>query len=412
MAEEQLSRRFLAVRKQTDALCAGLTPEDCVVQSMPDASPTKWHLAHTSWFFETFVLGGAPNYRVFDPSFGYLFNSYYESLGPRHPRSARGLLTRPALDKVLAYRAHVTEAVADLLTRSGADSGELAPLIELGLQHEQQHQELILTDIKHLFSLNAGLPAYHDEMAPSVKAVPALAWRHHDAGVRWLGHRSPGFSFDNEAPAHRVFIEPFAIANRLVTNGEYRQFMRDGGYARPELWLADGFRVRGERGWTSPLYWETAAANIYTLSGLCPISDAEPVCHVSFYEADAFARWASARLPTEAEWESTASELAIAGNSLESGRLHPLTAPGEGDATVQMFGDVWEWTSSAYSPYPGYRPTAGTLGEYNGKFMSNQMVLRGGSCATPRDHIRASYRNFFPPDARWQFSGFRLARSA
>jgi ergothioneine biosynthesis protein EgtB len=412
MAEEQLSKQFLAVRKQTDALCARLTPEDCVVQSMPDASPAKWHLAHTSWFFETFVLAKAPNYRVFDPSFGYLFNSYYESLGPRHPRSTRGLLTRPSLDTVLAYRARVTERVADLLARSGGDASELASPIELGLQHEQQHQELILTDIKHLFSVNPGLPAYHDAIATAARTAPALAWRHHDAGVRSLGHRSAGFCFDNEVPVHRVFIEPFAIANRLITNGEYRQFMRDGGYTRPELWLADGFRVRGERGWTSPLYWEAAAENVYTLSGLCPISDAEPVCHVSFYEADAFARWASARLPTETEWESTASDLAIAGNFLESGRLHPLVALAPGDVTTQIYGDVWEWTSSAYSPYPGYRPTAGSLGEYNGKFMSNQMVLRGGSCVTPGSHIRASYRNFFPPDARWQFSGFRLARSA
>ncbi|MFI5308026.1 MAG: ergothioneine biosynthesis protein EgtB [Polyangiales bacterium] len=412
MAEGQLSQRFLAVRKQTDALCAGLTPEDCVVQSMPDASPTKWHLAHTSWFFETFVLSKAPSHRVFDPSFGYLFNSYYESLGPRHPRSARGLLTRPSLDRVLCYRAHVTEAVAALLARSGGDADELAPLIELGIQHEQQHQELILTDIKHLFSLNAGLPAYHDATEPTSQATLALGWRHHDAGVRLLGHRGAGFCFDNEGPAHRVFIEPFAIANRLVTNGEYRQFMRDGGYSRPELWLADGFRASSERGWVSPLYWDDAAEHVYTLSGLRPIWDAEPVCHVSFYEADAFARWASARLPTEAEWELTAGDLAIAGNFLESGRLHPLAAPAPGDLTTQMFGDVWEWTSSAYCPYPGYRPTAGTLGEYNGKFMSNQMVLRGGSCVTPLAHIRASYRNFFPPDARWQFSGFRLARSA
>jgi ergothioneine biosynthesis protein EgtB len=412
MAEQQLSPRFLAVRARTEALCARLTPEDCVVQSMDDASPTKWHLAHTSWFFETFVLSRPPGYRVFDPSFAYLFNSYYESLGARHARDARGLLTRPSLEQVYAYRAHVSHAAVSLLASERGDLAELAALIELGVQHEQQHQELILTDIKHLFSLNPQRPGYHDCVAPSAQNVSALAWQHFDAGVRGLGHRGTGFCFDNELPRHRVFIEPFAIATRLVTNGEYAEFMRDGGYSRPELWLADGFRVRSERGWIAPLYWDASAHSVYTLAGTRSISDAEPVCHVSFYEADAFGRWAGARLPTEAEWEHSASDIAIAGNFLENAELHPRAALAEGDSLTQMFGDVWEWTSSAYSPYPGYRPTAGALGEYNGKFMCNQMVLRGGSCATAQAHIRASYRNFFPPDARWQFSGLRLARSA
>jgi ergothioneine biosynthesis protein EgtB len=322
------------------------------------------------------------------------------------------VLTRPSLEQVLAYRAHVNDAVAALLATQRGDASELTALIELGLQHEQQHQELILTDIKHLFSLNPQRPAYRDKIAPCAQAVAALGWQHFDAGVRGLGYRGAGFCFDNELPAHRVFIEAFALANRLVTNDEYRAFMRDGGYSRPELWLSDGFRVRAERGWIAPQYWDASAQSVHTLAGMSDISDAEPVCHVSFYEADAFARWAGARLPTEAEWEHATSDLALTGNFLESGRLHPRAALATGDATTQMFGDVWEWTSSAYSPYPGYRPTSGALGEYNGKFMSNQMVLRGGSCATPQAHIRASYRNFFPPDARWQFSGFRLARSA
>ncbi|HEV8246564.1 MAG TPA: ergothioneine biosynthesis protein EgtB [Polyangiaceae bacterium] len=412
---EALGARFLRVRATTEELCAPLSAEDSVVQSMPDASPSKWHLAHTSWFFETFVLGPLPGYQPLSAEYAYLFNSYYEALGARHPRAARGLLSRPSLEEVKAYRRHVTEGLFELLETRRGDVSDLAATIELGIQHEQQHQELILTDIKHLFGSNPVLPAYHLRAQEVSPAPPGLAWHPVAGGIRLLGHQGQGFSFDNELPRHREFLESYALGSRLVTNAEYLEFIRDRGYERPELWLSDGWRVRTERGWSAPLYWQGEAEGaraVYTLSGVVPLRAEEPVCHVSYYEADAFARWAGARLPSEAEWENAFRDVPLAGNLLDSGRFHPRAALAKDSEPTQVFGDTWEWTASAYSAYPGYRPTEGALGEYNGKFMCNQMVLRGGSCATPHDHIRPSYRNFFPPDARWQFSGLRLARSA
>ncbi len=380
------------------------------MQSMDDASPAKWHLAHTSWFFETFVLvPRMRGYQLFHPEFRVLFNSYYQTVGQQHPRPQRGLLSRPTLDEVLTYRAHVDAQMLALLENERTiDAG----IVELGLQHEQQHQELILTDIKHLLSCNPLRPTYRERsQLPDVGTMP-LRWQAFDEGVRWIGHDGHGFAFDNESPRHRVLVEAFELATRLVTNGEYLAFVEDGGYRRPELWLSDGWNALQARGWSAPLYWEPRDAGweVMTLAGLRPIDAGEPVCHVSFYEADAFARWAGARLAREAEWEVAAADAVVDGNFVENGLLHPAPTRPEAVGLTQLFGDVWEWTQSAYSSYPGYEPPAGALGEYNGKFMCNQLVLRGGSCATPRDHVRATYRNFFPPDARWQFSGIRLAR--
>jgi ergothioneine biosynthesis protein EgtB len=406
-----LAARFLTVRRQTEALCAPLSAEDCVVQSMPDASPAKWHLAHTSWFFETFVLRTS-GHEPFDEAYAYLFNSYYDALGDRHPRSTRGILVRPTLEQVHAYRNHVSEQVLALLERQPL---EVLATIELGLHHEQQHQELIVTDIKHLFGTNPLRPPYHAQKSalPLTETRPH-GWKSFDAGLHTIGHRGTGFAFDNEGPAHRVFLEPFMLSTRLVTNGEYLAFVRAGGYERSELWLSDGFRTMREQGWVLPLYWreEQDGLHQYALGGSRPIALEAPVCHVSFYEADAYARWAGARLPTEFEWEAAAADVPVSGNFLEDGALDPLPPLAGSDLLQQVFGDAWEWTRSAYAGYPGYHPPAGAIGEYNGKFMCNQMVLRGGSCATPRNHIRATYRNFFPPDSRWQFSGIRLARSA
>jgi ergothioneine biosynthesis protein EgtB len=407
---------YRKVRSATERLCEPLSPEDMGVQSMPDASPAKWHLAHTSWFFETFLLGDATGgeYRPFHASFSYLFNSYYEGVGPRHPRPQRGLLTRPSADDVFRYRAHVDAAVVESLGRlSRADFERLRPVLELGLNHEQQHQELLLTDVKHAFAQNPLRPAYRDLPRGVTAPVAPLRWVDFDAELRQIGHAGGDFAFDNEGPRHRVFVEAFALAARPVTCGEYLAFMTDGGYDRPQLWLSDGWKARVENGWTAPLYWEGSGPDwvVFTLSGTRPMNPSEPVCHVSFYEADAYARWAGARLPTEAEWETAYAHRAPGGNLLESDRLHPAPADADDSPLTQMSGDVWEWTQSPYVPYPGYRPTAGALGEYNGKFMCNQMVLRGGSCVTPRSHIRGTYRNFFPPEARWQFTGLRLARS-
>jgi ergothioneine biosynthesis protein EgtB len=405
--------RFLRVRTATEMLVAPLSAEDCVAQSMPDASPAKWHLAHTSWFFETFVLARIPGYEPFRAGYSLIFNSYYDAVGARHPRPARGLLTRPPLDEVRAYRATVTARIAALLERPDC-SPEVRSIVELGMNHEQQHQELLVTDIKHLFASNPLRPRYREASrdAGLRSDPPPLGFRHFDASLRTIGQGASSFCFDNETPAHREFVEAYALGDRLITNAEYLEFVRDGGYARPELWLSDGFRVATERNWTSPLYWEPSHDGVFTLAGVRPLNPADPVCHVSFYEADAFARWSKARLPTEAEWEAAARELEVAGNFVESGLLEPLP-PTPGSASLkQLFGDVWEWTQSAYLPYPGFRPLDGALGEYNGKFMSNQMVLRGGSCATPKEHVRATYRNFFPADARWQFTGIRLARSS
>jgi ergothioneine biosynthesis protein EgtB len=406
-----LAACYRAVRAATEALAAPLSPEDCTAQSMPDASPVKWHLAHTSWFFETFVLeAAAPGYRPLDPAYRVLFNSYYHSVGAQHFRPERGLITRPGLAEVHAYRRHVDAHLLALLERGRLAPAQLA-LVELGLQHEQQHQELILTDLKHLLSRNPLLPAYRPRAPGPASAAPPLTWHEQPAGLREIGHAGPGFAFDNEGPRHRVFVHAFALASRAVTNGEYLAFLADRGYERPELWLSDGWAAVQREGWRGPLYWteQGGAWHRFTLAGLLPVAEAEPVTHVSAYEADAYARWAGARLPTEAEWEVVAADARVAGNFVESGRLEPAPARG-GPAPAQLFGDVWEWTASAYAPYPGYRPPPGALGEYNGKFMANQLVLRGGSCATPAAHIRASYRNFFHPDARWQWSGIRLAR--
>ena len=408
----ELAGRYRVVRALTERLRAPLSAEDCQAQSMPDASPAKWHLAHTTWFFETFVLEpGRSGYRPFAPAYRVLFNSYYQGVGAQHPRAQRGLLTRPSLDEVIAYRAHVDGHLLDWLAGDDARVAALAPVIEIGLHHEQQHQELLLTDAKHLLGANPLAPAYAALPPAPDMAAPPLAWRSVDGGTREIGAGPGGFAFDNERPRHAVLVEPFAVASRPTTNAEYAAFIADGGYRRPELWLADGWAAVQSQAWTAPLYWQQrdGAWHEFTLGGLRPLDPHAPVCHVSLYEADAFASWAGARLPTEAEWEIAAAGRPPSGNLLDSGRLHPVAAASDDDL-AQLFGDVWEWTRSAYAPYPGFRPLAGVLGEYNGKFMCNQLVLRGGSCVTPADHIRASYRNFFPPDARWQFTGIRLAR--
>ena len=375
-----LAQTYAAVRAHSEALAAPLSAEDCTIQSMPDASPVKWHLAHTTWFFETVILSQRPGYKLFDPRFAYLFNSYYEALGPRHPRPRRGLLTRPTLDEVYAWRAHVDAAMA-----AACDDENLREAITLGLHHEQQHQELILTDIKHAFFSNPLLPAYRGDK-PVARKVQSLDGISIPGGTAWIGHDGSGFCFDNELPRHQVLLRPFRIASRAVSNGEYQAFIADGGYRRPEFWLSDGWARVQEEHWEAPLYWlkdDDGSESVFTLNGAQPLDANAPVEHVSFYEAAAYAAWAGARLPTEFEWEAAA----------------PLFA----------HGDVWEWTRSSYDPYPGFKAFEGVAAEYNGKFMVGQLVLRGGSTATPPGHIRDSYRNFFPPHARWQFSGIRLA---
>jgi ergothioneine biosynthesis protein EgtB len=411
----ELLSRYRQVRAATARACAPLSAEDMVVQSMPDASPAKWHLAHTTWFFETFVLSHASQggYESFGPDFNYLFNSYYEAVGARHPRAQRGLLTRPSVAEVQRYREQVDRAMAALLPRL-RPTDDTCALVELGLNHEQQHLELLLTDIKHLFSQSPLRPCYCDLPAPSAQAAAPLRWLGIDEGVYPIGHDGPGFHFDNEGPRHRVFLESFAICARPVTCGEYLSFMDDDGYGRPELWLSDGWSICKREQWRAPLYWERHGNcwNAFTLGGMRPVALNEPVVHLSFYEADAYARWAGCRLPTEAEWEvaCAVSGIAAAGEGeYEPRRLQPTQLANEGSG---FFDDVWTWTQSAYSPYPGFRPATGAIGEYNGKFMCNQVVLRGGSCLTPRSHLRATYRNFFPPEARWQFTGLRLARSS
>ena len=374
---------FRTVRSLTEALAAPLSAEDQTVQSMPDASPTKWHLAHTTWFFETFVLRPhARGYRVFDPAYEYLFNSYYEAVGPRHPRPQRGLITRPGVAEVLAYRRHVTTAMLAFLTGDHA----VHDLVQLGLNHEQQHQELILMDIKHALSMNPLQPAYRAARGGRVKTVQAMGWREFEGGLVETGHDGRGFAFDNEGPRHRSWLDAFALARRPVNCGEYLEFIEDGGYRRPEFWLSAGWDCVNQRGWQAPLYWENKDGiwHVFTLSGLEPVDPSRPVCHVSAFEAAAFAKWSGKRLPREAEWEVAAG-------------------------AVQGTGEVWEWTASPYVAYPGYREAAGAIGEYNGKFMASQMVLRGGCAATPPGHVRPTYRNFFPPDARWMFGGIRLA---
>ncbi|QAU23133.1 ergothioneine biosynthesis protein EgtB [Dyella sp. M7H15-1] len=401
--------RFVRIRRQTQALCAGLTAEDLMVQSMPDASPGKWHLAHTTWFFEQFVLGHDPTYRSPNPAWYYLLNSYYESVGPMHARPQRGVLSRPTLDEVRHYRARIDEAVGELLVHGIDDT--LAARIELGLHHEQQHQELLLTDIKHAFSCNALHPVYRKQAHEQVShaSLPMRFLQGREGPVE-IGHRqSDGFAYDNETPRHRTWLSAHALANRLVTNSEYLAFVREGGYRKAGLWLSDGWATVQREGWQRPLYWQEDLSSEFTLSGIRALDPQAPVCHISYFEADAFARWTGARLPTEAEWENAAANVQAIGNFQENQHFHPIAAP-HGDGLLQMYGDVWEWTASPYVSYPGFKPLPGALGEYNGKFMNGQWVLRGGSCATPQNHIRASYRNFFPPHARWQFSGIRLGQ--
>lgn len=402
------SAAYRRVRAATLALTRTLGPEDMGVQSMPDASPTKWHLAHTSWFFETFLLRArSTGYRMLDPRYELLFNSYYKGVGEAHARPQRGLLSRPSVAEVLGYREHVDAAMVELLDR-GCDPATL-DLVEVGLHHEQQHQELILTDILHAFACNPLRPAYAPHEVTATTAGPCT-WTSFAGGLVEIGDEGAGFAFDNERPRHRVWLEPFALADTPVTVAEYLAFMDDGGYRRPELWTSAGWDEVVQAGWDAPGYWRRIDGtwHQHQLVGEHPVDPGAPVVHLSWYEADAYARWAGARLPSEAEWEHAAGAHEVSGNFVERGAWRPIASEGHG--LRQLFGDVWEWCSSAYGPYPGFRPFAGTLGEYNGKFMCNQFVLRGGSCASPATHLRASYRNFFPPAARWQFSGLRLAR--
>lgn len=401
---DSLALRFRRVRKHSVALLAGLAPEDTVVQTMPDVSPTKWHLAHTTWFFEEFVLAAfVDGYRRVHAGYDYLFNSYYDQIGPMHLRAHRGFITRPTLAEVLDYREQVDAAVTKLLE---APPPGVAERVELGCEHEQQHQELLVTDIKHVLAQNPLAPAWRSLPPVDSAPPPALQWHEQAGGLVAIGHEGGGFAFDNETPRHRVYLGPFELAARPVTNAEYAEFIADGGYQSPALWLADGWaRIKAE-GWLRPLYWSADDAAEFTVAGMRPLEPVAPVSHLSYYEADAYARWADARLPTEAEWETAAAGSTPEGNFADNGRLHPAPC---GD---DLWGDVWVWTASAYLAYPGYRPPAGAIGEYNGKFMSGQMVLRGGSCATPREHARATYRNFFYPHQRWQFTGLRLARDA
>ena len=406
----QLSARYRDVRRQSLLLAEPLTDEDCGAQSMPDASPVKWHLAHTTWFFETFILERMEaGFQPFHPAFRVLFNSYYNGIGEKHPRAQRGLLTRPAMAQVRAYRADVDARVARLLAGEldAGQRGQLETLIALGLEHEQQHQELMLTDVKHLLAQSALLPAYLDAPMPAAAEAPALSWLGFDGGLTAIGYDGEGFCFDNELPRHKQYVAPFQLASRLVTNGEYQAFIAAGGYFNAALWLAEGWDwVRGQN-LKCPIYWQqddNGDWQEFTLRGARALDPNLPVTHLSLFEADAYAHWAGARLPTEAEWEFAAAQA-----TMETGELHPAGA-GADAGLLQMFGHCWQWTSSSYSPYPGYQTAPGALGEYNGKFMLNQYVLRGSSCATPAGHARASYRNFFPAGARWQFTGVRLAR--
>jgi ergothioneine biosynthesis protein EgtB len=410
-AGASLAERFRMVRNTTESLASPLTAEDQMVQSMPDASPTKWHLAHTTWFFETFLLRPyAKNYRPFDERFGFLYNSYYKQLDGHPNRATRGLFSRPTLSEVEGYREHVNQAMHELLEATRVE--EVFTLTDLGLHHEQQHQELIVTDIKHAFWTGPLRPAYMREQASRAGGEAPLRWLQFPEGVAEAGHGGSDFAFDNESPRHKVYVNAFKLASRLVTNREYLEFMNDGGYRRAELWLSDGWDQVCANRWNAPMYWEEQDGNwqVFTLAGMRGLDLNEPVCHVSYYEADAYARWAGARLPTEYEWEIAATGHEVRGNLLEQRRFHPVAANSDADGFQQLFGDVWEWTASPYAAYPGYQPAAGVLGEYNSKFMCNQLVLRGGSCATPASHLRATYRNFFPPHARWQFMGIRLAQ--
>ena len=409
-----LQARLFETRTLSRDLAAPLSAEDMCVQPMDDASPTKWHLAHTTWFFERFILEAhVPGYKVFDDRFNYCFNSYYETQGRRQPRQHRGLMTRPTAEDVAAYRRHVHQALRGLFTDGIASRGDIADLIEIGINHEQQHQELLMTDILSLFAVGPLRPAYRDRSEPSrTEAAAPLTWSSFEGGISEIGHGGLGFSWDNESPRHEVLVRPFRLANRLVTNGEWLEFMAAGGYREATLWLADGWAQVKREEWDAPLYWEQQDGQWSQMGfdGMQPVDEAAPVCHVSYFEADAYARWAGKRLPTEAEWEIAAQDVEPVGNTLGTGNLRPMRA--QCDGLQQMFGDVWQWTQSSYSPYPGYRPPEGAIGEYNGKFMVSQQVLRGASCVTPDHHSRATYRNFFYPWQRWQFLGLRLAEDA
>ncbi|HEX6479691.1 MAG TPA: ergothioneine biosynthesis protein EgtB [Ktedonobacteraceae bacterium] len=415
-SRQSFVEQYQSVRGFTEHLCEPLVTEDYVIQSMPDVSPTKWHIAHVSWFFETFLLFPAvPGYSSLHPQYAYLFNSYYNTLGERHCRPKRGLISRPTVKETYQYRRYVDEHVLDLLEKIDERRlAELAPIFTLGLHHEQQHQELMVTDIKHVLSCNPLNPVYKAREAGSAASVPPMEWVSFPEGVYWIGHDGNGFAYDNEGPRHREFVQSFELASRLVTNGEYLEFMEDGGYENPLLWLSEGWATVRAEEWKAPLYWEKRDGEWWamTLNGLRPVDRSEPVCHVSYFEADAYARWADARLPTEAEWEVAAQDVPVQGNFVDNGLYHPapLQASTTGGKLAQMYGDVWEWTSSSYAPYPNFKPGPGAVGEYNGKFMCNQYVLRGGSCATSLSHIRSTYRNFFPANAQWQFMGIRLAR--
>jgi ergothioneine biosynthesis protein EgtB len=401
-----LQARYWRVREHTEDLAEPLSPEDQTIQSMPDVSPTKWHRGHTTWFFETFVLPRhEPDYTVFHQAFGYIFNSYYESIGSRQPRDQRGVISRPGVGEVADYRAHVDKAMGELFDARATD--ETLSLVELGLNHEQQHQELLLMDIKHVLSCNPLAPEYRPSDGPPLAVSNRLGWAAHEGGIVEVGHDGQGFGFDNEFPRHKAIVPPFALADRLVTCGEWLEFMDDGGYSKPELWLSDGWATVNQQRWEAPLYWSRVDGewHLFTLTGSRPVNPSEPVCHVSFYEADAYAQWTGLRLPTETEWEAIAAELA----PVRTEHLHPV--PGD-QPMADLFGEVWQWMASAYTPYPGFRAAPGAVGEYNGKFMVNQHVLRGGACVTPEGHTRATYRNFFHPSSRWAFSGVRLARDS
>lgn len=406
---EQLINRYIQIRSESEQICSFLENDDYQVQSIVQTSPPKWHLAHVSWLFENFVLSRfSKDYQTFDPAFDYIFNSYYYTHGEMHPRRQRGLLSRPTLDEVFRYRAYVDDHAKRLINTIETERWEdLSFYITLGLHHEQQHQELMLMDVKHNFSMNPIQPAYRDDLSIPQGEATSLDWVSLSGGIKSIGHQGENFAYDNETPRHEVLLGDFKIANRLVTNGEYLEFIKDDGYNRPELWLSDGWALLQEGGCQHPLYWSRNGSDWsqYTLGGVRELSLLEPVCHVNYYEADAFARWAGKRLPLEAEMELALAQRPIQGNFRESDLLHPAPATADG----QWHGDLWTWTASPYSAYPGFKPLAGSIGEYNGKFMSNQMVLRGGSCVTPADHVRTTYRNFFYPNERWAFTGIRLA---
>lgn len=417
MLPQLLLDQYRTIRAFSEKICEPLVPEDYVVQSMPDVSPAKWHLAHTSWFFETFLLKPhLAGYQSIHPQYDYLFNSYYNAVGERHCRVKRGVISRPTVDETYVYRAYVDRYMDTLLSEASEEKiAKLEPLLTLGLHHEQQHQELMITDLKYNFFENPLCPVYRPRRDFPGSAAPEMKWITFGEGVREIGYGGSGFAFDNETPRHKEYVSAFALGSRLVTNGEYLKFAEAGGYEQPEWWLSEGWSTVNANGWTAPLCWWNKRGDWkeFTLAGMGDLDLDAPVCHVSLFEADAYARWVGARLATEAEWETASETVPLCGNFAESGRSHPAPlAPSDAQPghLHQMFGDVWEWTRSQYDPYPGYAPPPGALGEYNGKFMCNQFVLRGGSCATSHSHMRATYRNFFPPDARWQFTGIRLAK--